>query len=81
MSELKDLEAQISQLSKRMEEQTRLTRTLIAICTTLTVGVMFFIFTLTIEHLPSIIIMQYMSNLDSIVKEWQQAERSISKGN
>jgi hypothetical protein len=43
------------------------------------VGVMFFIFTLTLEHLPSIIVMKYMSNLDSIVKEWQQAERSIGK--
>lgn len=81
MSEIKELEAQISQLSKRFEEQMRLTRSLIALCTTVTVGVMFFVFTLTLEHLPSIIIMKYMSNLDSIVKEWQQTERSISKSN
>jgi hypothetical protein len=77
MSEISDLEAQIAQLSKRFEEQTRLTRSLIALCTTLTVGVMFFIFTLTIEHLPNLIFMKHMSNLDSIVKEWKQAERSI----
>jgi len=76
MSELSDLEAQISQLSKRLEEQTRLTRSLIALCTTLLVGVMFFIFTLTIEHLPRLIMFQYMSNLDSIVQEWKQIERS-----
>jgi hypothetical protein len=76
MTEIGDLEAQLTQLSKRMEEQTRLTRSLIALCTTLTVGVMFFIFTLTVEHLPHLIVLQYMSSLDSIVKEWKQAERS-----
>jgi cell division septal protein FtsQ len=79
MSEIKELEAQISQLSKRFEEQMRLTRSLIALCTTVTVGVMFFVFTLTLEHLPNFVIMKYMSNLDAIVKEWQQAERSIGK--
>ncbi|MBS1993775.1 MAG: hypothetical protein JSS86_25110 [Cyanobacteria bacterium SZAS LIN-2] len=77
MSELSDLEAQITQLSKRIEEQTRLTRSLIALCTTLLVGVMFFIFTLTIEHLPRLMMFQYMSNLDSIVKEWKQIERGV----
>ena len=77
MSEISELEAQISALSKRFEEQMRLTRSLIALCTTLTVGVMFFIFTLTVEHLPHLVILKYMSSLDSIVKEWQQAERGI----
>jgi len=76
MSEYSELEAQITQLSKKFDEQTRLTRSLIALCTTLMVGVMFFIFTLTLEHLPSIIILKYMSSLDSIVKEWKQADRS-----
>jgi hypothetical protein len=77
MSELSDLEAQIASLGKRFDEQTRLTRSLIAICTTLLVGVMFFIFTVTIDQLPSIIVMKYMSNLDAIVKEWKQVEHSI----
>ncbi|MBU6453124.1 MAG: hypothetical protein KGS72_15180 [Cyanobacteria bacterium REEB67] len=76
MSEYSDLEAQITQLGKRMEEQTRLTRSLIALCTTLIVGIMFYIFTLTVEHLPTIIQFKLMSNLDSIVKEWKQAERT-----
>ncbi len=77
MSELSDLEAQITQLSKRMEEQTRITRSLIALCTTLTVGMMFFIFTLTLESLPRITVMHYMSNLDLIVKDWKQIEKTI----
>jgi hypothetical protein len=81
MSEISDLEAQITQLGKRFDEQTRLTRSLIALCTTLTVGMMFFVFTLTMEHLPSIVLFKCMSNLDSIVKEWKQAERSIGKSN
>jgi hypothetical protein len=76
MTEYSDLENQINQLSKRMEEQSRLTRSLIALCTTLTVGIMFYIFTLNIEHLPTVIQCKLMSNLDSIVKEWKQAERT-----
>ena len=71
------LEAQINQLSKRMDEQMRITRNLTALCTTVTIGVMFFIFTQTIQHLPAIIVFHYMSNLDAIVKEWHQAERSL----
>lgn len=71
------LEAQINQLSKRIDEQMRITRNLTALCTTVTIGVMFFIFTQTIQHLPSIIVFHYMSNLDAIVKEWHQAERSL----
>ncbi|CAN5580495.1 hypothetical protein BH11CYA1_BH11CYA1_40290 [soil metagenome] len=78
MSELKELETQISLLSKRMEEQMRITRNLTALCTTLIVGLMFFIFCQTMEHLPSIIVLRYMSNLDSIVKEWRQTERCLN---
>ncbi len=77
MPELKELENQISQLSKRMEEQMRISRNLIALCTTLIVGLMFFIFCQTMEHLPSIIVLKYMSNLDPIVKEWRQTERGL----
>lgn len=75
------LEAQINQLSKRIDEQMRITRNLTALCTTVTIGVMFFIFTQTIQHLPSIIVFHYMSNLDAIVKEWHQAERSLKLSN
>jgi hypothetical protein len=79
MSELKELEAQITQLSKRVDEQARLSRNLTAICTTLTVGLMFFIFAQTMEHLPAIFILKYMSNLDPIVREWRQTERNLDK--
>lgn len=78
MSELKELETQVIQLGKRMEEQMRITRNLTALCTTLIVGLMFFIFCQTMEHLPSIIVLRYMSNLDSIVKEWRQTERCLN---
>jgi len=78
MSELKELENQISQLSKRMEEQMRITRNLTALCTTLIVGLMFFIFCQTMEHMPSITVLRFMSNLDPIVKEWQQTERGLA---
>lgn len=79
MSELKDLEAQISQLSKRIDEQARLTRNLMAICTTLTVGLMFFIFAQSMEHMPDIFVLKYMSNLDPIVREWRQSSRNLDK--
>ncbi len=81
MAELNELENQINQLSKRMEEQMRITRNLTALCTTLIVGLMFFIFCQTMEHLPSIIVLKYMSNLDPIVKEWRQTERSLNARN
>lgn len=76
MSDKPDLEAQIAQLSRRLDDQMRLTRNLTALCTTVIIGVMFFIFTQTIQHLPAMFVFQYMSNLDSIVKEWHQAERA-----
>lgn len=79
MSDTKELEAQISQLSKRIDEQMRLSRNLTAICTTLTVGLMFFIFAQTMEHLPAIFILKYMSNLDPIVREWRQTDRNLDK--
>ncbi len=78
MSELKELENQINQLSKRLDEQMRISRNLIALCTTLIVGLMFFIFCQTLEHLPSIVVLKYMSNLDPIVKEWKQTERGLN---
>jgi hypothetical protein len=79
--ESNQLEAQIAQLSKRIDEQMRITRNLTALCTTVIIGVMFFIFTQTIQHLPSIIIFHYMSNLDSIVKEWKETEKALNARN
>jgi hypothetical protein len=77
MAELKDLELQIAQLSKKIDEQMRIARNVQVLCTTLIVGIIFFIFTQTIEHMPSMIVLHFMSNLDSIVKEWRQAEQAL----
>ncbi len=79
--ETSQLEAKIDQLSKRVDEQMRISRNLTALCTTVIIGVMFFIFTQTIQHLPAIIVFHYMSNLDAIVKEWHQAERALKLTN
>ncbi|MBX9942130.1 MAG: hypothetical protein K2Y32_22890 [Candidatus Obscuribacterales bacterium] len=75
--ELKKLEAKLDVLSKKLDEQMRISRNLTALCTTVIIGVMFFIFTQTIQHLPSIIVFHYMSNLDAIVKEWKQTEKAM----
>ncbi|MBN8659503.1 MAG: hypothetical protein LCH63_06375 [Candidatus Melainabacteria bacterium] len=75
--EIKKLEAKLDVLSKKLDEQMRISRNLTALCTTVIIGVMFFIFTQTIQHLPSIIVFHYMSNLDAIVKEWKQTEKAM----
>jgi hypothetical protein len=74
---LKDLEAQISHLSKRLDEHMKISRNIIVLCTTLTIGIIFFIFTQTIEHMPAMITLHFMSNLDPIVKEWRQTEKTL----
>jgi len=43
----------------------------------LTIGIIFFIFTQTIEHMPAMITLHFMSNLDPIVKEWRQTEKTL----
>ena len=75
--EIKKLEAKLDVLSKKLDEQMRISRNLTSLCTTVIIGVMFFIFTQTIQHLPSIIVFHYMSNLDAIVKEWKQTEKAM----
>ena len=75
--QIKKLEAKLDVLSKKLDEQMRISRNLTALCTTVIIGVMFFIFTQTIQHLPSIIVFHYMSNLDAIVKEWKQTEKAM----
>lgn len=79
MAEEIDLEKTISQLSRKIDEQARFTRSVIVICTLAVLGVMFYTLTELFSKLPGSIVMHYRSNLDEIVKEWKMCELSQSR--
>ncbi len=74
-----DIEKSIAQLSKKIDEQARFTRSVTLICTMAILGVMFYTLTEMFTKLPNNIILHYRSNMDEIVKEWKLCEISLSK--
>ncbi len=67
-------EITLADLAKKIDEQSRFTRSVSVICTLAILGVMFYTMTEIFSNLPSAIIFHYMANLDKIVTEWDQIE-------
>lgn len=79
MTEVAELEKTISQLSRKIDDQARFTRSVMIICTLAILGVMFYTLTEMFSKLPHTFVLHYMSNLDTIVKEWKMCELSQSR--
>ncbi len=79
MAEDTDLEKTVAQLSRKIDEQARFTRSVMVICTLAVLGVMFYTLTEMFSKLPGSIVMHYRNNLDEIVKEWKVYEQSQSR--
>ena len=76
MIEESGTEAIIAQLSKRIDEQARFTRSVVIICTLTMLGIMFYTLKEIFTDLPSAIVLTYMGNIDAIVQEWKLAEHA-----
>jgi hypothetical protein len=66
----------LAELAKKIDDQSRFTRSVSVICTLAILGVMFYTLTEMFSNLPAAIILHYMANLDKIVHEWKQIELS-----
>ena len=75
------VESTIAQLSKKIDEQARFSRSVTIICTLTILGVMFYTLTEMFSNLPAAIILHYMANLEKIVTEWNAIQNVVDKKN
>lgn len=78
MTDGSSMEMTIAQLAKKIDEQSRFTRSVSIICTLTILGVMFYTLTEMFSNLPNMIILQFMGNLEKIVYEWKAIEATIA---
>lgn len=71
----KKWEEQLAQLSKKVDDQFRFTRTVIVLCTLVNLGLLIFTILATFQSLPSQVNAHYMSNLEPVVRLWHQYEK------
>jgi hypothetical protein len=68
---------QFAQLSKKVDDQFRFTRTVIVLCTLVNLGLVIFTVLATFQSLPSQVNAHYMSNLEPVVRLWHQYENLL----
>lgn len=78
MSDGSSFETSLAQLSKKIDEQARFTRSVVIICTLTILGVVFYTMTEMFSSLPANIVLHFMGNMEKIVYEWKAIESSIS---
>lgn len=71
------VESSLAQLSKKIDEQARFTRSVTIICTLTILGVVFYTMTEMFSSLPSNIVLQFMGNMEKIVAEWKLIENNM----
>lgn len=69
-----DWDEQFAQLTKRLDEQFRFTRSVIVLCTLANLGLTIFTILATFQSLPSQQMAHYMSNLEPVIRIWRQYE-------
>lgn len=78
MGDGSSFETSLAQLSKKIDEQARFTRSVVIICTLTILGVVFYTMTEMFSSLPANIVLYFMGNMEKIVYEWKAIETSIS---
>ncbi|HNB24750.1 MAG TPA: hypothetical protein PKZ32_20180 [Candidatus Melainabacteria bacterium] len=78
MGDGSSFETSIAQLSKKIDEQARFTRSVVIICTLTILGVVFYTMTEMFSSMPANIVLHFMGNMEKIVYEWKAIETSIS---
>lgn len=74
-----DWEEQFGQLTKRVDDQFRFTRSVIVLCTLANLGLTIFTILATFQSLPSQMTAHYMSNLEPVIRIWRQYEALFDK--
>lgn len=80
MAEETSLEGQLAQLTRRIDDQARFTRTVVVVCTTAILGVMFYMLTIVFAELPYVFMVRYIESLDKIVYQWRTIEERMVAG-
>ena len=80
MADESALETQVGQLTKRIDDQARFTRTVVVVCTTAILGVMFYMLTVIFSDLSYVFVARYMENLDKIVFQWKAIQDRMDTG-
>jgi len=80
MADESALETQVGQLTKRIDDQARFTRTVVVVCTTAILGVMFYMLTVIFSDLSYVFVARYMENLDKIVFQWKAIQDRMDAG-
>lgn len=78
MADGSSFETGLAQLSKKIDEQARFTRSVTIICTLTILGVVFYTMTEMFSSMPANIVLHFMGNMEKIVYEWKAIEASIS---
>ena len=71
MTEDSSLDSKIAQLTKRIDDQARFTRTLVVVCTASIMGVFFYLLTELYGHYPLFTFNFFMQNMDKLYYEWR----------
>jgi hypothetical protein len=67
-------EITLALLAKKIDDQARFTRTVSVVCALAILGVLFYTLTEVFNGLPQAVVLQYMSNLEPIVREWNATQ-------
>lgn len=78
MADGSSFETSLAQLSKKIDEQARFTRSVVIICTLTILGVVFYTMTEMFSSLPANCVFQFMGNMEKIVQEWKLIEASMA---
>ena len=78
MTEETSLESRFNSLEKKLEHQERFTRTVVVVCTTAILAVLFYMLTEIFGSLPAVLVANFMANLDKINFQWRALENSMA---
>lgn len=79
MTEAPEVEKLLAHLTKRIEEQSRFTRSVTVICTLLILGVAFYTSTTMITVMPQLMVANIMGNMEQLVQQWKLIDKSLHK--
>jgi len=71
MAEDSSIEQKLAELAKSVQDQSRFTRAILLVCTSAMMAVAFWSIVQTITILPSAVVVQFMNEMPSIVKQWR----------
>ena len=75
------IEQKLAELAKSIQDQSRFTRAILLVCTCATMAVAFWSIVQTITILPSAVVVQFMNEMPSIVKQWKFHSLNQAKPN